>query len=190
MKRFIFYLVATFVLVAFSNAQSLDYEVKGTEVIFTHILEDTGLSIKDANDAIEAYYAKAFGDVNYTIKLNQEDHIIYKAIFPKVQYVTFGAGSISIPYTMEISLKNNRMRMKIIVEEANLEFINTTTLGNLTEYNRSLYLVDIQPIGEGKGNRLSKKEELAIFDNMCERILTVFSNLDKAMKNVKVDDDW
>lgn len=193
MRKFIIFLVATFVLVAFSNAQSLDYEIKGTEVIFTHILENTGLSIKDAHDAVEAYYAKAYVDVTYTIKLNQEDHIIYKGIFPRVHYYgPFDARVISIPFTMDVSIKDNRIREKMIIEE--IEDKDSGTLGLTGKYAVpsviTYYIVNLRPIGDGKRDSLPKETELKIFDNLCERILIVFSNLDKAIKNVKVEEDW
>jgi hypothetical protein len=96
---------------------------------------------------------------------------------------------------MDVSIKDNRIRARVIVEEIKASTGSggsyyTGMFSSSASSEFTYYLVDLQPIGDGKKNAMSKKTELKIFDSMCERILRVFSNLDKAMKNVKVDDDW
>lgn len=80
MKK-IFVLITALIMASSSFGQEPKYEVNDSEVVFTHIIEETGLSIKDTHNALEAYFADFYNDVNSTCKLNQENHLIYKGLF-------------------------------------------------------------------------------------------------------------
>ena len=179
MKKSIF-ILASLMVATFANAQ--EYKVEGSSVVFTKVIENTGLSIKDAHTALEAFFALRYNDVNSTQKLNQEDHLIYKGLFMNVHAYSRGIWVNDVPHTVDVAIKENRVRIKIILDEGICRCTQ-----NL---NRYTYLIsDSAPIGNNHKNIL-KPVAQKTFDGACVRIQSLFADIEKALQTNTLQEDW
>ena len=112
---------------------SYAYEVKDDAVVFTKIIEGTG-NIEQTHSNLESFFAIKYNDVNSTIKLNQVDKLIYKGIFKDLGSYAMGMWTIDANHTIEVAIKENRVRVKIMVSEA----IFRSTGNSLTQYEYSV----------------------------------------------------
>ena len=179
MKKHFFILAALFA-VTFASAQ--DYKVEGSSVVFTKVIENTGLSIKDTHTALEAFFALRYNDVNSTQKLNQEDHLIYKGLFMNVHTYALGVWVNDVPHTVDVAIKENRVRIKIVLDEGICRCTQ-----NL---NRYTYLIsESAPIGNNHKNIL-KPVAQKTFDGVCERIRSLFADIEKSLQTNSLQEDW
>ncbi len=128
MKHFIFLTLAIF-----NSLYLCAYEVKDNAVVFTKIIEGTG-SIEQTHSNLESFFAIKYNDVNSTLKLNQVDKLIYKGIFKELGTYAMGMWTIDANHTIEVAIKENRVRVKIMVSEAVFRSIGNS----LTHYEYSV----------------------------------------------------
>lgn len=176
-------LIAIIAILSTLSISAQKYDVEGSSVVFTQIYENTGLTIVEAHNILEVYFATVYNDVNNTCKLNQDNHLIYKGNYSLVEQ-TFNT-YVRAEHTIDISIKDNRVRVKISAD--NMIFRGGT---------RGVYdymIVDAAPINEGKQPfNVTKKMALSYFDILCNRVATTFEGVNKALKQ-QVDttnDDW
>jgi hypothetical protein len=112
---------------------SYAYELKGNAVVFTKIIEGTG-NVEQTHSNLESFFAIKYNDVNSTIKLNQVDKLIYKGIFKDLGSYAMGMWTIDANHTIEVAIKENRVRVKIMVSEA----IFRSTGNSLAQYEYSV----------------------------------------------------
>lgn len=177
MKKLLF--AAALLCGVIANAQ--EYKVEGTSVVFTKVIENTGKTVAEAHSALEAFFALRYNDVNSTQKLNQEDHLIYKGIFGTVH--TFPLGwVIDMPHTVDVSIKENRLRVKVTIDEGACR-----STANANRYTYPVY--DYSPIGTHNKNLL-KKDAIRAFEVTCDRINALFADIENSLKNTATEEDW
>ena len=128
MKKYLFTTILIFIFFV-----SYAYEVKDNAVVFTKIIEGTG-SIEQTHSNLESFFAIKYNDVNSTLKLNQVDKLIYKGIFKELGTYAMGMWTIDANHTIEVAIKENRVRVKIMVSEA----VFRSTGNSLTHYEYSV----------------------------------------------------
>ena len=176
-------LTAIFTMVLTFPVLAQDYVVEGTNVVFTKIIEETNLTIADAHNLLESYFAIAYNDVNNTCKLNQENHLIYKGNYSLLEqsFNTY----VRAEHTLDVAIKDNRVRVKISVD--NMIFRGGTQ--GVYDY----MIVNAAPINEGRQPfNVTKKMALGYFEKLCTSVNSTFDGIDKALKKQldTTDDDW
>ena len=110
-------LLTIMILLLGLNSFSQNYQIEGKAIVFSRIIENTGKDVPTAHKAVEAFFASYYNDVKVTEHLNQEDHFLYRGIWGKVAMSTNGFGwiTIDIPHEINVSIKENRVRVKVIL---------------------------------------------------------------------------
>lgn len=180
MKRI---LIAIIAMMPTLSILAQSYNVDGSSVVFTKIYENTNLTISEAHDILEVYFATVYNDVNNTCKLNQKDHLIYKGNYSIVEqaFNTY----VRAEHTIDVSIKDNRVRVKISAD--NMIYRGGTK--GVYDY----MIVNAAPINDGKQPfNVTKKMALSYFEILCSRAATTFDGVDKALKQLidTTDDDW
>ena len=179
MKKFYLF-AALLLLCAASNAQ--DYKVEGSDVVFTRVIENTGMTVEQAHTALEAFFALRYNDVNSTEKLNQPDHLIYKGLFAGVHSHTMGMWVNDVPHTVDVSIKDNRLRVKIT--------INDCVCRSTQNFNRYTYpIAECSPVGD-KNKNVLKNTAIKTFEATCVRISALFADIENSLHNSSTEEDW
>ncbi len=167
-------------LVFYSIADAQEYKVDGNSVVFTKIIENTGKSIAETHDALESFFAIRYNDVNSTEKLNQPDHLIYKGLFLNVHTYQMGMWVNDIPHTVDCTIKDNRLRIKVTLVEC--------VCRGTQSPNRYTYLIaEAPPI---KNDAKIKNIAIKTFEAACARINTLFVDIENSLSKTETDEDW
>ncbi len=176
MKKFLF--LAAMLLCTLALA-SQEYKVEGADIVFTEIIEDTGKSVHEAHDALEAFFALRYNDVNSTQKLNQPDHLMYKGLFMNVSNDLGGLWVYDIPHTIDVAIKDNRLRIKISISE--VVYRGTQTVNR---YN--LNFTDFLP----ENNKKNKKSVTRVYEATYNRISNLFADIENSLNKTTTKEDW
>ena len=161
---------------------SQEYKVEGSEVVFTKVIENTGKSVEEAHDALEAFFALRYNDVNSTQKLNQPDHLIYKGLFGEVYTYTMGMWVNDVPHTVDVAIKDNRLRIKVTLYEG--------ICRSTQNLNRYTYVIaDASPLG-GKNKNIMKKTAIETFDRTCALVRALMLDIESSLNKTKTEEDW
>lgn len=179
--RKIFVLLFAAFFTSYVNAQS--YVVEGNSVVFTKVLEDTGMSISEMHNSLEAFFAITYNNVNSTEKLNQPDHLIYKGIFADVAFYMMGMWSSDVNHTVDIALKDGRVRIKISLTEVRAHSSSAEAHYNICE----TWPIKDQSAG---GNAPIKKACVSTFEGASNEVNGLFLAIEEALKNTASNDDW
>lgn len=181
MKRF--YFSAALLLCAVALFAQ-DYKIENGAVVFTRVYENTGKTIGEMHKAMEAYFARAYNDVNSTEKLNQQDHFIYKGMFVKTGVYQMGMWTIDVPHTIDVSIKENRMRVQIIVTTGIYRSLGSSP--NKSEYQ----IAAAAPFEVSNNARFLKKESTHTFEVVQARCNDIFADIENSINNSTTDEDW
>ena len=180
MKKILSLIVA--VVSTFSFAAAQEYKVEGNSIVFTKVMEDTGKSITEAHDALESFFALRYNDVNSTGKLNQPDHLIYKGLFMNVHTYSMGMWVNDIPQTVDVAIKDVRVRVKVTIEEG--------VCRGTQSPNRYTYLIAEAPPIKNDAKNVLKSVAIKTFDATCVRINALFADIENSLRNATTEEDW
>ncbi len=179
MKRFYFsaaLLLCTLALFA------QEYKVEGSEVVFTKVIENTGKSVSETHDALEAFFALRYNDVNSTQKLNQRDHLIYKGLFGDVYTYTMGMWVNDVPHTVDVAIKDNRLRIKVTLYEG--------ICRSTQNLNRYTYIIaEASPLGSNNKN-IMKKTAIETFERTCSLVGSLMLDIENSLNKTTTEEDW
>lgn len=173
-------IAAMLAVCTFSVAQ--DYTVDGKSIVFTKVIENTGKNISEAHDALESFFALRYNDVNSTEKLNQPDHLIYKGLFMNVHTYSMGMWVNDIPHTVDVAIKDNRLRIKVTIEEG--------VCRGTQSPNRYTYLIAEVPPIKNDAKNVIKSVAIKTFDATCVRINALFADIENSLRNATTEEDW
>lgn len=161
-----------------------NYKVENESVVFSKVIENTGKSVQQAHDILEAYFATAYNDVNSTEKLNKEDHLIHKGLFMRVCTYAMGMQRIDVPHTVDVAIKDNRVRVMITVTDA----INKSENGSSMSYN----IATCYPVNpNAKATVCLKKDAETAFITTQSRAEALMEEIEKQLrKEVAQSEDW
>ena len=180
MKKILSLIVA--VVSTFSFAAAQEYKVEGNSIVFTKVMEDTGKSITETHNALESFFALRYNDVNSTEKLNQPDHLIYKGLFMNVHTYSMGMWVNDIPHTVDVAIKDNRVRVKVTIEEG--------VCRGTQSPNRYTYLIAEAPPIKNDAKNVLKSVAIKTFDATCVRINALFADIENSLRNATTEEDW
>lgn len=167
-------------------ASAQEYQVQGNSIVFSKVFENTGKSIEKTHKVLEALFAEIYNDVNSTEKLNQQDHFIYKGEFKKTGLYQLGCWTIDFPYTLDVAIKENRVRVQIIVSQGKYSPLCAT------KYSSSYYtIVEAAPFEVSKKNKFIKKESENSFNVLQRRCKELIHTIENGIYNSEVqNEDW
>lgn len=180
MKKIFLLIAAVVTTLSFAAAQ--EYKVEGYSIVFTKVIEDTGKSIAETHDALESFFALRYNDVNSTEKLNQPDHLIYKGLFMNVHTYSMGMWVNDIPHTVDVAIKDNRVRIKVTIEEG--------VCRGTQSPNRYTYLIAEAPPIKNDAKNVIKSVAVKTFDATCVRINALFADIENSLRNATTEEDW
>ena len=183
MKKLAFLLALVFLPLGLA---AQNYEVKDGSVVFSSVIEGTG-SVEELHSALESFFALRFNDVNSTLKLNQPDRLLYKGLFSNCGSFAMGMWTVDAPYSLEVGIKEGRVRVKITLTEA----VYRSTGGSAVRFD---YRVALSPPFTAKcsNSSVSKKDCAAAFAEMEARCNAWLADVDNLLKTpaASADDDW
>lgn len=160
------------------------YEVKDGAVVFSSVIEGTG-TVEQAHAALESFFALRYNDVNSTQKLNQPDRLIYKGLFSQLGSFAMGMWTIDAPHTVEVNIKDGRVRVRVSVSEA----VYRSTGGSAVRYTYSV--PDSAPItAKCSNSSVSKKDCAAAFAEIERRAQAILADVERSLKSSSADEDW
>lgn len=155
-----------------------EYKLEGSDVIFTKVIDNTGKTVEEAHASLEAFFAMRYNDVNATQKLNQTDHLIYKGLFSNVSSEAMGMWVYDVPHSLEVSIKDNRIRLRVIIDEIIYRGTSSTN-------RHTLRMIDFLPT-----EKKQRKIVVETYNNTCARIEALFHDIENSLNKVKVEEDW
>lgn len=158
-----------------------DYEVVGNSIVFTKVIENTGKTIPEAHDALVAFFATRYGDSNSTQKLDQPDHLIYKGLFTSVNTHTMGMWTEDLSHTIDVSIKENRLRVRVSVDEV---------ISRCTQNANRVSCPATDCLPENKSNVLIRKTAADVLEAMQTRVRILFADIEDSLNKSTADEDW
>lgn len=185
MKKHLFLIILCAVCACASAYAQNNYEVENGSVVFTQVYENTGKSVDETHATMEAYFARIFNDVNSTEKLNQPDHFIYKGMFVRTGEYQMAMWTIDVPYTLDVAIKENRMRVKVTITNGIYRSLGTAP------YRSEYTISEAAPFETSKKAKVLKKESAHTFEVVQGRINDIFRSIDAELKSSSNNNnDW
>ena len=110
MKKFITALMLCFVSIALPYAQ--EYKVEGGNVFIEKVIP-IEMTIEQAHDVLETYFAGAYNNSNYTNKVNTPMHLVYVGIYADIESFSMGQWRIHVNHNIDVFFKEGRCKVKI-----------------------------------------------------------------------------
>lgn len=133
MKRFFAALMLCFVSITLVYSQ--EYKVENGNVFMEKVIP-TEMTIEQAHDALETFFASAYGDSNHTNKLNTPTHLVYVGIYKNIASYGTGIWHLHAKHNIDVYFKEGRCKVRIssdVVEMDNTQ--NPTRYSyNVTDY--------------------------------------------------------
>lgn len=80
----------------------------------------TEITIEQAHDALETFFASAYGDSNRTDKLNAPNHLVYVGIYKNIASYGMGAWYLHANHNIDILFKEGRCKVKVSCDVADV----------------------------------------------------------------------
>ena len=183
MKR-LFMLIAFVLGISMAHAQ--DYEVVDGYITKTKVFENTGLSVEETHQRMTLFFGSYFNDVNQTCRVDTPNKLLYKFL-SDVAVIDKGWGTYHTyhaEYELEISIKDNRMRMVLKVYN-----VDSHDMIHSSGYNP----VDAFPIATNHNSwdtGVSKKWAEKIYNGLMSNMTSIESDIEKALYTVEEEDEW
>ena len=132
MKRFFTALMLCFVSISLVYSQ--EYKVENGNVFMEKVIL-TEMTIEQAHDALETFFAGAYGDSNRTNKLNTPNHLVYVGIYKDIASFSMGVWHINANHNIDVFFKEGRCKVKISCDVADV-----TSGANTINYNFADYV--------------------------------------------------
>lgn len=180
------FLLFAFVL-CFSFAYAQDYEIVDGYITKEKIFENTGLSADDTYQRMTIFFGSYFNNVTETCKVNTPTKLLYKFI-DDVADVNKGLGvyhTYYAEYELQISIKDNRMRM--VLTAYNID--SNDMLASYTGYNPA----DAFPVVESHSSwetGVSKKQAETIFNGLMSSMSSIERAIEKKLYEKEEEEEW
>lgn len=131
MKRFFAALMLCFVSITFAFSQ--EYKVEDGNVVMEKVIQ-TEMTMEQAHDALETFFAAAYGNSNHTNKLNTPNHLVYKGIYKDIASFSMGIWHIHANHNIDVYFKEGRCKVKISCDVADVTNGQNTINYNFADY--------------------------------------------------------
>lgn len=117
MKKIITALMLCFISVGLACSQ--EYKVEGGNVFMEKVIP-TEMTIEQAHDALETYFAGAYKNSNHTNKVNTPTHLVYVGIYADIESFGMGQWRIHVNHNIDVLFKDGRCKVKIACDIADV----------------------------------------------------------------------
>ena len=182
MRKLIFTLALCIICSVFSFSQN--YAVEDGKIVILDVIQ-TDLTIEQAHDALETFFAGAYVNSNQTNKLNSPTHLVYGGIFDDLTRFSMGVWKINANHNIDIMFKEGRCRVKIYCDLAEV------TNGR----DRINYVfADYVPVTDKYDMAKTASPKSAVikaFEEMVSRMQTLEHNIARVLSQpAAADDNW
>ncbi len=115
MKKIFTALMLCFVSITLAYSQ--EYKVEDGNVFMEKVIS-TEMTIEQAHDALETYFAGAYGDSNRTNKLNTSTHLVYVGLYTNLEIFSMGVWRINAKHNIDVLFKEGRCKVKVSCDVA------------------------------------------------------------------------
>lgn len=131
MKRFFVALMLCFVSITLVYSQ--EYKVENGNVVMEKVIS-TEMTIEQAHDALETYFAGTYKDSNRTNKLNSPTHLVYVGIYADLERFSMGVWQINANHNIDVLFKEGRCKVMISCDIADVTSGANTINYKFAEY--------------------------------------------------------
>ena len=146
----------------------------------SQVIKETG-SIKSAHDKLAIYFAKSYDDVWFAIKYDEPNHLVYKGTYPDVLVFDGKAGHIDVEHTIEIEIRENRIKVTIDCDKGLYR-----DCGDKTEY----YLTEYYPVTNKTSLFILKWRAENVFNTTINRMRSQFVVIENLFRTTAEEEDW
>lgn len=183
MKKLIVLLSVILMPVLVKAQDNQSYTVKDNSVVVEKVIP-FDVPMSDAVLAVRDYFVKQLKDSNETLKLAGDDIIIVKIVTPVLATHSMGSWKTRGELTIEVKFKDSRMKANVSCSE----------IRNYSDKGSADYCpVDAAPLNPEHNIwkiNVPKKTAIETFDNLVKYMNTIVLDIEKAVANIKVEEDW
>lgn len=157
-----------------------DYTIEGKSLVVTKIIENITLTNEQIVDAVIVAISRACNGSQGEFKVKEPTRILYHGIIDKVITFDWRWGSINIFYSVDVAIKQGRVRVKIIGEEIDW---------HQDHEKATYYFSETYPIGTISMKGVSSTEAQEMVRNTSKQFHQYISVIEEELSKT-VEDDW
>lgn len=183
MKKLIVLLSVILMPVLVKAQDNQSYTVKDNSVVVEKVIPFE-VPMSDAVLAVRDYFVKQLNDSNETLKLAGDDIIIVKIVTPVLATYNMAIWKTRGELTIEVKFKESRMKVNVSCSEI---------LNYNDKANYNYCPVDAAPLNPEHSSwktNILKKSAIETFDNLVKYMNSIVLDIEKAVANIKVEEDW
>lgn len=158
-----------------------DYTIEGKSIVFTKIIDDVSLNNEQIKEAVLVAIARACNGSQGEITMAESTRVLYHGIIDKV--ITFDRrwGVINVIYSIDIAIKQGRVRIKVIGEEIDWH----------QDYEKATYYFsETFPIGKETIKGVSNDDASEMLRNITKIFNQFISVIEEELSKTANDNDW
>ena len=181
MKRLFIALMLCLVSISFIYSQ--EYKVENGSVLMEKVIP-TEMTIEQAHDALETYFAGAYNNSNHTNRLNTPTHLVYVGIYADVESFGMGQWRIHVNHNIDIAFKEGRCKVKLTCDVAEVTNGVNTIKYNIADYVPFTDVYKMTATGAPKSTVIKVGTELVtLMDKVMQGIETTLQQTPSIEEN-------
>lgn len=162
---------------------SQEYKVEGGNVFMEKVIS-TEMTIEQAHDALETYFAGAYGDSNRTNKLNTPTHLVYVGLYTNLETFSMGMWRINAKHNIDVLFKDGRCKVKVSCDAAEV-----TSGANTINYIFADYVpfTDSYKMSTGAPKSSVAKAGIELVNRMNDTMVNIEKTL---QQKPATEEDW
>lgn len=157
-----------------------NYSIEGKCLVVSKIIEGIAIGEEQTKDAVVVAISRACNGSQGEFKMKEATRIIYHGIIDKVITFDWKWGSVNIFYTVDVAIKQGRVRVKVIGEEIDWHQDNDKA---------TYYFSDTYPIGGISMKGVSGSEAQQMINNTTRIFGQYISVIEEELLR-NSNDDW
>ncbi len=162
------------------DQKALNYTIEGKSLVVSKIIEGLSLNNEQIRNALMAAISRSCNGATGEIKMNEPTRVLYHGVIDKVITFDWIWGSINVFYSIDVAIKEGRIRIKVIGEEIDWHQDKEKS----TYYFSETYPIGIVEMKEVPNEKA--REMIRITFNTFQQYISVIEEELHKMEN----DDW
>lgn len=169
--------------VSITLVYSQEYKVEDG-IVFMEKVIPTEMTIEQAHDALETFFAGAYGDSNRTNKLNAPNHLVYVGLYTNLETFSMGVWRINAKHNIDVLFKEGRCKVKVSCDVAEV-----TSGANTINYTFADYIPFTENYKISTGAPKSSVTKAGI--ELVKRMDETLSSIEKTLQQKPAaEEDW
>lgn len=97
--------------------EDLNFKIEGKSIVVSKIIEGISINNEQIRNALLVAISRACNGSSGEVKLNEPTRVLYHGIIDKIITFDWIWGSINVFYSIDVAIKEGRIRIKVIGEE-------------------------------------------------------------------------